>query len=587
MRQQSYSLNRIWFLLGIKIFLLFFLILRLGQLAIIQNPHYKTLAKGNRIHSRMLPAERGRILDCYGNVLAETAQTYSGYIYAKTREKLNTKLYEMEAITGKPVSLLGGFTQRRILPIKENLSWEDMAKLETYALPGIFVTSTFSRSYPIKAVFSHVLGYVSPPTAQDATFLQHPFLLVGHGGGIEQVYDDQLRGEMGFVEEEMDSKRRLVRILDTTSPQSGQDLKTTLDKDLQEFTYRMFEEEGIKSGGIVILDANTGAIKTLVSYPSHDANNLIEGISPSVWRELCCNSYRPLFNKVIQGQYAPGSIFKIIIALAALRSGLITEQTTCYCPGYMECGNRRFHCWAWRKGGHGTVDFYKAMANSCDVFFYQLAKKLKLQDVVDIATALGLGEKTGIDLMYEKKGLLPKKAWFKRRNIGEMLNLSIGQGRLLTTPIQLARMMAMIVNGGYSIKPFINEATLREPPIHIHLSGEHLNIVKKALANVINSPDGTGYQFHFVLPDGSNGFGGKTGTTQVSGISLADRASGNVNNKTEFLRDHALFVGFAPTDKPKYIISIILENAGWGTRACRIGHKILQYLLLHPKQTKD
>lgn len=578
MRLQSYSLTRIWFLLGMKVFLLVLLVGRLVQLAIINNPEYSVLANGNRIHSRILPAQRGRILDCKGQVLAETEQTYYGYIFSDTQQDLRKRLDQISKIITRPVHLQGDFAQRRILPLKENLSWEEMAKIETNKVPGVFITPSSRRFYPVQEAFSHVLGYVSPPTEKDDPTLQHPFLCVGHGGGIEQVYDEALRGTMGFVEEEMDSKRRLVRILGTTPPEEGQDLITTLDKDLQEFTYRLLQTEGIKSAGVVVMDAQNGAIKTLVSQPSYDTNAFVQGISTSLWKGLMRNPYRPLFNKVVQGQYAPGSVFKIVMALAGLRSDVITEKTTAFCPGYMDCGGRRFHCWAWRKGGHGHVDFHKAMAGSCDVFFYQMAKKMKIHDVLQAATDLGLGMQTGLDLLYEKAGLLPKPTWFKRRQFGEMLNLSIGQGRLLTTPIQLAVMMTTVVNGGKRVTPHLNH-NASIPLIHCIKDTANLSVLHQALIEVINAKEGTGYGFRFDTSNGKDAFGGKTGTTQVSAISMKDRATGRVNNKAEFLRDHALFVGFAPAENPRFVIAVILENGGWGANACRIGQKIIQQIL--------
>ncbi|MEK7654712.1 MAG: penicillin-binding protein 2 [Pseudomonadota bacterium] len=577
MRLQSYSLTRIWFLLGIKTVLLLLLVGRLTQLAIIDNPEYSVLAKGNRIHSRILPAQRGRILDHKGHVLAETEQTYFGYVFSDTKQDLRKRLDQITRIIERPVHLQNDFAQRRILPLKENLSWEEMAKLETHKIPGVFITPSSRRFYPVPEAFSHVLGYVSPPTEKDDPSLQHPFLCVGHGGGIEQVYDETLRGTMGFVEEEMDSKRHLVRILGTTPPEEGQDLVTTLDKNLQEFTYQLLQDEGIKSAGVVVLDTQNGAIKTLVSQPSYDTNDFVQGIATPVWKNLMCNPYRPLFNKVVQGQYAPGSVFKIVMALAGLRSGVITEKTTAFCPGYIDCGGRRFHCWAWNKGGHGHVDFYKAMAGSCDVFFYQMAKKMKIQDVLRAATDLGLGSKTGLDLLYEKTGLLPKPTWFKRKQFGEMLNLSIGQGRLLTTPLQLAVMMATVVNGGKRITPHIDSKTCA-PIVNQIKDVAHLSILHQALIGVINAKEGTGYGFRFETPDRKPGFGGKTGTTQVSAISMKDRATGRINNKAEFLRDHSLFVGFAPAENPRFVVAVILENGGWGANAGRIGQQIVKKL---------
>lgn len=578
MRLQSYSLTRIWFLLGVKTFLLVLLIGRLAQLAIINNPQYSILAKGNRIHSRILPAQRGRILDHKGQVLAETEQTYYGYVFSDTKEDLNKRLSQITKIIKRSVHLQGDFAQRRILPLKENLSWEEMAKLETHKVSGVFITPSSRRFYPVPEAFSHALGYVSPPTQNDDLALQHPFLSVGHGGGLEQVYDELLRGTMGFVEEEMDSKRRLVRILGTTLPESGLDLITTLNKNLQEFTYRLLQEEGIKSAGVVVMDIHTGAIQTLVSQPSFDANAFAQGISATLWKNLTVNPYRPLFNKVTQGQYAPGSIFKIVMALAGLRSGVITEKTTAFCPGHLDCGGRRFHCWAWRKGGHGHVDFHKAMAGSCDVFFYQMAKKIKINDILRAAKDLGLGTATGLDLLYEKTGLLPKSTWFKHRQFGEMLNLSIGQGRLLTTPIQLALMMAIVVNGGKRVTPHINHK-ISAPFLRQIKDVFNLSILHQALIGVVNSKEGTGYGFRFLTPGGENGFGGKTGTTQVSAISMKDRATGKINNKAEFLRDHALFVGFAPAENPRFVVTVILENGGWGANAGRIGQKIIRTCL--------
>ena len=579
MKQKVDLINRVWVVLTIKLLLLFILILRLIQLSVFHNPHYTVLSKDNRIHCRMLSPQRGRIFGENGKIIAQSRPAFHCYVYATSQEDLNTKIDAIEMILNKPVQLQGVFSPRRILLLAPVLSWKEMAKVMAHNIPNVFIEPSSQREYHLPEAFSHVLGYVSPPTEKDEKLLQHACLFLGHGGGMEQIYDKHLRGSMGFVEEEVDARRRLVRVIGKTNPISGEDMQTTLDLDLQKFIYDALQEESsINSAGVVVLNAKTGAVKALVSYPSYDTNSFVNGISGQSWMEIHKNPYRPLYNKVIQGQYAPGSIFKIIMAIAGLHSGMITDKTSTVCSGYTECGVRKFHCWRWKYGGHGFVDFYKSLSGSCDCFYYQMAKKIKIQDVVRIAKEFGFSKKTGIDLMYEQKGMVPEDQWHRKNqySLGEKMNLSIGQGRLLTTPLQLSVMMAAVVNGGFLVKPFIKS---RVPYIKkICISNDILEKVKKGLDEVANSESGTARRFQFLTPSGTFGFGGKTGTTQVHGISKKDRETGNINNKAECLRDHALFTGYTPCDDPEYIVTVIIEHGGWGANACRFAQKILKKL---------
>jgi penicillin-binding protein 2 len=346
---------------------------------------------------------------------------------------------------------------------------------------------------------------------------------------------------------------------------------------LQNKIYEILEP--ILSGVCIVMDVHTGAIKSFVSFPGFDSNMFVNQISRHQWRELSQNIYHPLINKAISGLYAPGSTFKMITSLAALKAGIVNQNQTYYCPGHFDYHGIRFHCWNWKQGGHGTVNMTQALARSCDVYFYNLALQLKADDIADMATKFGLGTPTGIEIPNEKKGLVPTTKWKyetkkQRWTPGETINISIGQGYLLTTPLQLAKMTAMLANGGKIIEPhLVSKDTTKSEQIDI--DPKHLEIIMKGMFDAVNDPCGTGHKAKLKYPDWQ--LCGKTGSTQVAKITAQQRAEGTHNDRPWHLKEHALFTGVAPFSDPKYSVVVLIEHGGGGGKvAAPIAKQVME-----------
>jgi penicillin-binding protein 2 len=315
------------------------------------------------------------------------------------------------------------------------------------------------------------------------------------------------------------------------------------------------------------MDIKTGAILAYASQPSFNANLFCaNSLSKNDWIKLNKNIYKPLSDKVISGLYAPGSTFKMIVALTALNKGIINNKTSFFCPGYFDYFGHRFHCWKWKSGGHGHVHLQNALASSCDVFFYHLATQLDVDDIKNIASTFGMGQLTGIEIFNEKKGLIPSREWKKTTKDkiwrgGETINLSIGQGSILATPLQLVKMIAQFVNGGISIRPHLIKGNQYLENKKMPFREVFFDYIKNGMIDVINKPWGTSYASRM---RGDYSFGGKTGSTQVSRITKEDRKQGNVNNRPYHLKEHALFCGFAPILEPKFAICLVVEHGGSG-----------------------
>ena len=375
----------------------------------------------------------------------------------------------------------------------------------------------------------------------------------------------------------------------------GERIDLTIDERLQKKAYELLGEE---SGGVILIDVHTGEILALASTPSYDPNRLTQGVSTQEWRELSGNERRPLTNKVVSEHYSPGSTFKMVVALAALEAGIIRPETRFFCAGKMFLGDHAFHCW--KHSGHGYLDVVQALQHSCDIYFYETAQKVGIEKIAEMARRLGLGKQVGIGIAQESPGLIPDKAWKKRRfrgargvwQQGETLISGIGQGYVLTTPLQLVTMMARLVNGGYEVKPTFTKVDEKErvQMDKIKISSAYLDLVKEGMFSVVNIPGGTAYGSRFNY----NGqmMGGKTGTTQVKRITMKERQSGIIKDKDLpwHLRSHALFVGYAPHDNPKYAVAVLVEHGGGGSSvAAPIASKLLlEAVKLDPtKRTVD
>lgn len=567
---------------GAKVSLLSLLLGRLYYLQIMQQDRFKVLAEDNRINMRLIPPPRGQILDRTGLALAINQQNYRVVLLPEQVAKLSDILDSLSGLVN-----LSEFDRKRIerdfrnvgglnaVLVRDNLTWEQVSAISLHMpeLPGADIEVGEVRTYPYTTMTSHIIGYVGPVTQSEKDSGKALFTMPGFRigkNGVERQYDEVLSGEPGELQLEMNAKGRVVRELARNEPVAGKDVKLTIDIGLQQFVEKRLELE--QSAAAVVLDIYTGAVYSLVSHPGFDPNLFTYGISQQDWDLLNNDPYVPLLNKALDGVYAPGSVFKIVTAMAGLDAGILRAKDTVYCPGHVDLGNHRFHCW--KRGGHGTLNFVQAMAGSCDTFFYDLGKRVGVDRIHMMAQRLGLGQKTGIDFPHERSGLIPSRSWkMATRNSswqqGETLITAIGQGYVLTSPMQLAVMAARIANGGYAVKPFImkNDRDVSSPTPQgrsLDFDPKHLALLHESLSAVVNLPIGTAHSAR-IMEEGLS-MAGKTGTAQVRRITTAERADGVLKNEAIPWkdRDHALFVGYGPVEQPRYACAVIVEHGGSG-----------------------
>lgn len=574
----------------IKFLLLMVIIARLYYLQVYQADRYKTLADENRISTRLLVPPRGIIFDRNGVTIASNQQNFQALIVAEQAPNVQETLDAF-----KKIMPLSEAEEERIkkdlkrnrsfvpIKIRDNLSWEEVSRIQLNApdLPGIVIDEGLTRYYPFGAGMAHILGYVSSVSDKDVKddpLLEVPGFKIGKSG-IEKYLEKALRGESGNLKLEVNAYGRIMKEIERVDGIPGKDVQLTIDSRLQQKAFELFGEE---SGAAVLLDVHTGEILAFVSAPSFDPNMMTQGLSTEDWNALLHNERNPLTDKAISGQYSPGSTFKMIVALAALEAGVIKPETRTYCAGKMFLGNHAFHCW--KKEGHGHLNVVEALQHSCDIFFYETAQKLGIEKIADMARRFGLGSKINIGLENEKAGLIPDKEWKLRRfgepwQQGESLISGIGQGYILTAPLQLATMTARLVNGGYEIKPtFLKVSDGEKSKIKkIDVSPANLELIKEGMYAVVNKPGGTAWRSQFDYH--GQRMGGKTGTTQVRRITMKERREG-IKKESELpwrLRNHALFVGYAPHDNPKYAVAVLVEHGGGGSSvAAPLAGKILR-----------
>ena len=586
-----------------KIFLLLVIIARLYYLQVYQADRYKMLADENRISTRLLIPPRGIIYDRNGEMLATNRQNFQAMIVAEqtpnVQETLNAFKKIMPLSEAEEERVKKDLKRNRSfvpIKIKENLTWEEVAKIQLNApeLPGIIIDEGLSRYYPYGEKMAHVIGYVSSVSEKDIKddpLLEVPGFKIGKSG-IEKLFEKKLRGSGGNLKLEVNAFGRIMKEIERTDGIPGERVDLTIDARLQSKAFDLFGEE---SGAAVLLDVNTGEILAFVSTPSFDPNVMAQGLSTDMWNSLVNDEKKPLSNKALAGQYSPGSTFKMIVALAGLESGAIKPESRSFCAGKMFLGSHAFHCW--KEHGHGYIDVVEALQHSCDIFFYETAQKLGIEKIAEMSRRFGLGSKVDVGLENEKSGLIPDKAWKLKRfgepwQQGENLISGIGQGYILTTPIQLATMTARLVNGGYEIKPTFSKVNdeVKNKIKRINVSTANLDLIKEGMYNVVNKPGGTAWRSQFDY----NGqrMGGKTGTTQVRRISMKERQTGVIAQEDLpwKYRNHALFVGYAPQDNPKYAVAVLVEHGrGGSTVAAPIGGKLLlEAVKLDPtKKTVD
>lgn len=559
---------------------------RLAYLQIAQGAQYKTMAENNRINVKLLAPSRGQIVDRFGVPLALNNQDFRVVLIPeqtddmkKALEKLSTMIHLDERQIQKALNLAKKSTKFTPIEVRDNLTWDEVATIEVNLtdLPGISTEVGEIRTYPFGDATAHMIGYVGSVAKGEVTedpLLKLPGFRIGKTG-IEKSLDNELRGSAGTAEMEVNVLGREVRQLKNNPPVPGKRITLTIDADLQfNMQERLVET---KSASAVVMDVNNGAVYALCSFPSFDPNHFTRGISAERWEELLADPAYPLTNKAIAGQYPPGSTFKMVTALAALEAGVISEHTTTFCPGHYDLGRDKFHCW--KQGGHGTLNLVQALAQSCDTYFYKLAVDLGIDRIAAMARKLGMGDKLGFELSEERPGLMPDKNWKLGQygeswQPGETIVASIGQGYILSTPLQLAVMTSRLVNGGYAVKPWIVGYTGDKPGGQpqwpkIDINPKYLALVREGMAAVVNHERGTAHGSRLKAPDIAElKMGGKTGTAQVKRITKQERALGIKNETLPWrYRHHALFVGYAPLDNPRYACAVVIEHGGGGSAA--------------------
>ena len=565
---------------------------RLYQLQVKNGDQYRTEAEANRINQRLLAPPRGRILDRFGVELANNRRNYRVLLVSEQA----TEGAEAALDTIGKVIQLTDAQKKRVLhdiqmnkkfvpvPVAENLSWEEFARINMHLpyLAGVQPDVGQTRDYPFGVELSHVLGYVASVSLEDLKDADDPLLsLPGFRigkRGIEKAFDDEVRGKAGASRVEVNAYGRVIRELSRDPGVPGQDVWLTIDKELQVYTAQRL---GAESAACVVLDCQTGDVLAMASTPGYDPNLFNVGISPDQWKGLITDDHKPLMNKALSGAYPPGSTFKPAMALAAVQNGL--KDLHVVCTGALTLGNHQFHCW--KPGGHGGVDLKRGIAQSCDVFFYEVARRLGIDKMEAAARALGLGGDTGIEVPGENSGFIPGAAWKEARfgipwQIGETLVTGIGQGYVLATPLQLATLAARIASGR-AVSPRIAHTvgtTAQPRPLAdpLPFSDEAFAAVRDGMNAVVNE-GGTAGGFRITQP----GFemAGKTGTAQVRVITKQERQGGVRKNGSLpwQLRDHGLFIAFAPVAAPRYACACIVEHHSDGHPQVQIAHDVLLF----------
>lgn len=557
---------------------------RMRFLGVEQADAFRLLAEENRINIRLIPPARGLILDRNGKLIAGNEQNYRVVI---TREGAGdvdlvlNRLSHLIPLTAEDMDRIRADIARNSsfvpITVADRLDWDQFSKiaLNAPALPGVSPEVGLSRIYPRDLDFAHVVGYVGPVSEKDLEgivnpdpLLQIPKFQIGKIG-IERWMESNLRGRAGNKRIEVNAVGRVMRELERIEGVPGNDMRLTIDADVQNFVQARM---GIESAACVVMDVNNGDLIAAVSSPSFNPNLFVRGISQTDYSGLLENDHRPLANKVVQGVYPPGSTFKMVTALAALEAGVIDVNTRVRCPGYLEYGDTRFHCW--KRGGHGSVDLARSLSESCDVYYYDIAQRVGIDKIAEMGRRLGLGIRHDMPLSAIAEGNMPDRAWKMEKHqqdwrVGDTINASIGQGYVLTSPLQLAVMTARIASGRAVVPRIVRQVDGRDaevaeaPPLGI--DGSLLRAVRAGMFDVVNSDAGTGYGSR--VADELLLMSGKSGTSQVRNISTAERAAGVVSNADLpwNRRDHALFVCYGPAEAPRYAVSVVVEHGGGGS----------------------
>ncbi len=619
------TINRRLFILGsTKVALLGLITSRLYNLQISEKKKYKTLSDNNRFREWKTPPKRGVITDFYNNIIADNKRVYQVYLSLDETKDFNSSIFKLKNIIGLTDDELSKIYEKKqkIKPwdtilVSDNLSWEKFSKLNLYLheIEGAKPVLSTSRYYPYSNDLVHIIGYVGEASVDDITKNKKieenfvPGLKVGKIG-IENSTDQILIGNYGIKRYEVNSSGKKIREISYKKETQGENLRTTIDIEVQRLAQKLLEN---KAGSICAMDIYSGEIIALASSPTYDPNKFTYGINKKDWNEIKNNKLRPLVNKSIAGLYSPGSTIKPLVALAALEYGIITPKLKIKCKGHdhpYELYGQKYHCW--KKDGHGIMSLRNAIKQSCDIYFYEVARLLGVDKLSIIAKRYGLGSKVLENIFpEEKKGLVPSTKWKKQVleqswYLGETVITGIGQGYIQTTPLQLCLMTAQLANGGFKIKPNIiydknsnydeilskiqseknkpiEANILQERDINLYeklyKNSKNIKIVLDAMYGSTNEQFGTSFRSRH--KDKKYRYAGKTGTSQVKRITEKDRELDLDTSEIEYKnRDHALFVAFTPYDKPKYAISVLVEHGGSGSKAAApLANKLIKKII--------
>jgi penicillin-binding protein 2 len=576
------------------------LIGRMGWLSVAENERYNLLSESNRVNNTLIPPRRGWIVDRNGQPIASNRTDFRVDVIPDRlddSERTLQLLRNLLSLTDEDMLRIRADLKTAIgfqpVQIAENIDWERFAAVQVRQpeLPGVAPTRGFARHYPAGAAVAHLTGYVGAANAEQFRATRDP-LLVTPGfklgkDGLEKTMEPLLRGTPGAKRVEVTARGKLVKELATRADVPGRTLRLTIDAGLQEYAARRL---GTNSGSAVVFDCITGEMLAMVSMPAYDPNSFSDGISHLEWKMLSADDHVPLMNKVTQGLYPPGSTVKPMNGLALMAAG-VDPNDRVFCSGAMRVGSGVFHCH--KRHGHGPLDLKHAIMQSCDIYFYEMVRRVGYDKIAPIARMLGLGEKFDLPFSTQRYGTVPDSAWKRRKykadwTVADSLNASIGQGYVLANPLQLAVMSSRIASGRALVPTLIRDP-FKPHAEALPISPEHIAIIRDAMFNVVNG-GGTGGAARMQVP--GVGLAAKTGTAQVRRISMSERRSGVLGNaQLPFkLRDHALFVCFAPYDNPRYAAAVVLEHNGHTVRNLdtpMIGRDIMTYLFDRERAMKS
>jgi len=608
---------------AIKIVVFVGIISRLFYLQISENLKYRSLSDKNRLREWKIVPQRGIIKDYFGNKMAKNKQVFQLHIIPEDVSSINEVFFKISKIINfdekMQRKLLQKIKKRRpweTVIVSDNLSWSEFCRLNLFLheIQGIKPVVSVARQYTEDGASSHIIGYVSETSIKDLERsktlrdINIPGLKTGKSG-LEKHLNEEMIGEPGLQRFEVNAFGKRIKELQFISGITGKDYRTTLDLEVQKFTIKLLKD---KAASVCVMDIFTGDIIALVSSPTFDANKFVHGISKKDWSELINNDRKPLINKPMAGLYPPGSTLKPIVALSALENEVIKSKLLVQCKGKIELYGQIYHCW--KEKGHGYMNLRSAIKQSCDIYFYEVARRLGIDRLSDTAKKFGLGKKVLNNFVEEKEGVVPNTKWKidnigKSWYLGETLISGIGQGYFQSTPLQLCLMTAQLANGGYEIKPrIVDDKYALQPTVNawrdefnninnninsntpglkkLYKNKNNINFVLDAMYGATNEPMGTSYRSRFVKPEYM--FAGKTGTSQIRTITLEERKLKLKNRDLPYeKRDHALFTAFAPYKNPRYAFSVVVEHGGSGSSgAAPIAKKVIKKVLDRHKLRK-